>query len=304
MIVASGVSTAQDSVTLAASESGEGESDSTAVEIFRQSGGPTTTFDANISRQDEIGLRLGQSVSLTLAPFHSHRGYRIFNRGWQAATLVVNLGHPSMLTTYILPPDGAVLLPPYTGPGFATGFGLSIQNGGSQDSLAIGLDELGYDYPVALSANSPAFTCQFVNSPLLDSRAIAVTIAGHDPSPGGRVSVVARSPGAMVVSVDEPSPAPHEPLAFRLGPVGPNPFQETASFTFDLAREGVVEGSIHDLQGRPVRTIVARRLAPGRHVIEWDGLGADRRALTPGVYLFRFALDDRSVGAGKLVHVR
>jgi len=60
----------------------------------------------------------------------------------------------------------------------------------------------------------------------------------------------------------------------------PNPFNPTTTLEFELPAGGLVDLSVYNLRGERVRTLVAGRLAGGRHGAVFDGSG-----LASGLYV-------------------
>jgi hypothetical protein len=73
----------------------------------------------------------------------------------------------------------------------------------------------------------------------------------------------------------------------RLHPNYPNPFFPATTFSFDLKYEGRVRLSVHDAQGRLVRTLVNEDVGPGSHEIAWDGRSDAGEELSAGTYFYR-----------------
>lgn len=83
-------------------------------------------------------------------------------------------------------------------------------------------------------------------------------------------------------------------LPRRAVQVSPNPFNASRGPTvirIDLAKVQVPEPvtvRIHDLSGRPVRTLWRdREVTAGRHRVEWDGRDDAGQVVVPGIYLVR-----------------
>jgi C1A family cysteine protease len=75
---------------------------------------------------------------------------------------------------------------------------------------------------------------------------------------------------------------------FRFGPMYPNPFSERATISYSIPTPRRVKITVHDVQGRLVRTVVDGHQAPGTHDAYWDGRD-DRGADTAsGFYYVRF----------------
>ncbi len=87
------------------------------------------------------------------------------------------------------------------------------------------------------------------------------------------------------------SAAPDErqdlPAVSRLTGAAPNPFNPRTVIAFEIAQRGPCRVTLHDLQGRVVRTLVTGDLEPGRHEAVWDGLDEGGRRVASGVYMAR-----------------
>ena len=83
-------------------------------------------------------------------------------------------------------------------------------------------------------------------------------------------------------SVDEPSSS----LVPRQARVTPNPFSTTTSIGFALSASAEVRVSIHDAQGRLVRSLVHGPMAAGAHEVRWDGLDDQGREAGNGIYRY------------------
>lgn len=85
------------------------------------------------------------------------------------------------------------------------------------------------------------------------------------------------------------------PSGLRLDPPYPNPTSThvVLAFTVPLAGAGALE--IYDLLGRRVCEWRWTHLAPGRHVVEWDGRRSSGQRLSPGVYLCRLEVGDERI---------
>ena len=72
----------------------------------------------------------------------------------------------------------------------------------------------------------------------------------------------------------------------------PNPFTPSTLVRFVVPRDGVVNLTVFDVAGRPVRTLSEGFHAAGEYRITWDGARRDGGRLTPGVYLVRLEVGD------------
>jgi photosystem II stability/assembly factor-like uncharacterized protein len=64
----------------------------------------------------------------------------------------------------------------------------------------------------------------------------------------------------------------------------PNPFGVTTKVSFAIGSAGAVEVSVFDVEGRLVKTLVSKRMGPGRHQAAWDGRDERETRVAPGVY--------------------
>ncbi len=89
--------------------------------------------------------------------------------------------------------------------------------------------------------------------------------------------------------------------------VKPNPFRDAPGILYEIpggpGTYRLVLLQVYDAAGRHIRTLVEGPQPAGRHVAAWDGLDAEGRALTPGVYFCRMQAGD-TVLTCKIVVVR
>ncbi len=84
-----------------------------------------------------------------------------------------------------------------------------------------------------------------------------------------------------------PGPAAGRPALALLG-VAPNPISTSAALHFELgAGGGAVRIAIYEASGRRVCTLLDDVLAPGAHVVAWDGRDAGGALIPSGVYFAR-----------------
>jgi len=77
------------------------------------------------------------------------------------------------------------------------------------------------------------------------------------------------------------------PVALRLYPCQPNPFNPRTTVRFDLPAAAAVRLTVFDLAGRAVRVLVDDALPAGSHEAVWDGRDAAGRETSSGTYLAR-----------------
>ncbi len=75
------------------------------------------------------------------------------------------------------------------------------------------------------------------------------------------------------------------PVALRLEPSRPNPFNPRTTIAFATPVAGPVRVAIHDPRGRLVRVLLEGRVEAGRHALVWDGRDASGGGVASGVYL-------------------
>lgn len=82
-----------------------------------------------------------------------------------------------------------------------------------------------------------------------------------------------------------------QPLAgrFQLERSGANPFSAGTALRLTLDRDAVIQASVHDVNGRLVRTVASGPMTAGRHDLRWDGRQEDGSGAAGGVYYLRVA---------------
>jgi TolB protein len=91
------------------------------------------------------------------------------------------------------------------------------------------------------------------------------------------------------------------PLALRQNL--PNPFNPSTRIEFQLPARCLVTLAIYDTRGALVRTLVHKELAGGAHHASWDGLDAQGRRASSGLYFYRLTASKQSISR-KLVLMR
>lgn len=109
----------------------------------------------------------------------------------------------------------------------------------------------------------------------------------HDFRGGVNTDVYAYRITSLGTAV-EPTAAPRVPA--RIYPARPNPFNPNTVLEFSLDASSSVTFTIHDVQGRRVRTLAQGSLDAGRHTYRWDGADQQGRACGSGVYFARLSL--------------
>jgi hypothetical protein len=83
----------------------------------------------------------------------------------------------------------------------------------------------------------------------------------------------------------------------------PNPFHNSTSIHFALAKEGPVEITIYDVAGRPVRGLLRANRPAGVHSVTWDGTTSTGHPASAGVYRCVLRSDGAQV-ARTMIRVR
>ena len=82
---------------------------------------------------------------------------------------------------------------------------------------------------------------------------------------------------------------PQAPLVTQLAPSKPNPFRQSATLSFSLAKGGPVEMHLYSVDGRRVRTLVNGVRGAGEYSLVWDGRDDNGTPLAAGVYYLRLS---------------
>ncbi len=81
--------------------------------------------------------------------------------------------------------------------------------------------------------------------------------------------------------------SPRQPQAFRLQPIFPNPFSQTATLNFSLRHSKPVAIHIFNIRGQAVLSQVLGTLPSGRHRFVWNGKNTQGGTVGSGVYFVR-----------------
>jgi C1A family cysteine protease len=152
--------------------------------------------------------------------------------------------------------------------------------------IAVKFTNQSYVYPLAVDADGPAASNRSWISPAGSGW---VSLYGNSAD----VTIRARTSTALVLAVEgadgggDEVPVAEAPTSLRLDAAWPNPFNPRTNLRYALPRDGNVEVTIHDLQGRLVRTLVRGAQFAGEHQVSWDGRADDGRPVPSGPYLGR-----------------
>lgn len=104
----------------------------------------------------------------------------------------------------------------------------------------------------------------------------------HYPSDHyGLLTILSTSDTPLTTNLQSPS----LPETYVLQPAYPNPFNATISIPIMIHKDQLLLViTINDITGKNIRTLCNRKLAPGKHIINWDGLDDDKQQVASGVY--------------------
>lgn len=72
----------------------------------------------------------------------------------------------------------------------------------------------------------------------------------------------------------------------------PNPFNESTTVQFELAKTAVTSLSVYNLKGQKLRVLHNSSLNSGQHKIVWDGKDSQGKPVNSGIYLIRMDSDN------------
>ncbi|MHB2154781.1 FlgD immunoglobulin-like domain containing protein [Calditrichota bacterium GD2] len=95
------------------------------------------------------------------------------------------------------------------------------------------------------------------------------------------------------VKIDPKDDRP-SPIAFKLLPNYPNPFNPATVISFQLKQASPVTLEIFDGQGKRIKTLLNKVMLPGKHVVRWNGSNHAGQPVAAGVYWYRLRAGDFS----------
>jgi hypothetical protein len=81
------------------------------------------------------------------------------------------------------------------------------------------------------------------------------------------------------------------PNAVSLRAPYPNPFNPSTAISFTVGKRQNVRLTVYDAEGRRVARLADREFAAGSHTIRWNGLNAEGRSVSSGVFFVRMVAD-------------
>ena len=106
--------------------------------------------------------------------------------------------------------------------------------------------------------------------------------------------------GKVSTGTDDLSELPRRTV---LNPIFPNPFNHSATISFEIAKSSSVKLAIYDLLGKRVRILADGLFRSGRHQVDWDGHTDSGSPLGSGVYFAKMETDGKS-SSRKIVLLR
>jgi hypothetical protein len=79
------------------------------------------------------------------------------------------------------------------------------------------------------------------------------------------------------------------PSRTMLAPAAPNPFRQSSTLAFSLARGGDVELAIYSVDGRRVRTLARGMMDVGEYRMTWDGRDDNGAPVAAGMFYARLS---------------
>lgn len=125
----------------------------------------------------------------------------------------------------------------------------------------------------------------------VDTQANTVTFSTTDLS-----NYYALSAPSVITGIDDPGDSV-VPSQFVLEQNYPNPFNPSTTIQFELPAAAQVQLVVYNLLGQRIAVLVDEARPAGRYSVQWNGRDDAGRAVSSGIYLFRFE-------AGEQVNVR
>ena len=93
--------------------------------------------------------------------------------------------------------------------------------------------------------------------------------------------------------------SPNKLATFTLQQNYPNPFNPVTNIEYTLAKSGMVELSVFNLQGQLIDKLVNNRKKAGNHLISFDGTN-----YSSGIYFYRLKIDGQTKGIKKMALIK
>ena len=83
--------------------------------------------------------------------------------------------------------------------------------------------------------------------------------------------------------------------------VYPNPFINEIKIDFNINKEENINISIYNINGQLVKTVLNKKILPGKYTVKWDGTNNANQRIGFGTYLYRFTANGTLVQSGQIV---
>lgn len=100
---------------------------------------------------------------------------------------------------------------------------------------------------------------------------------------------------------DEPNATP---MAVRLEPNYPNPFNSSTTLSYSAEVTHHVRLCIYDISGHHITTVVDRANPPGMYTYQWNGTDLQGREVPSGLYLYTLYISGNRVATRKMMKMK
>ncbi len=97
---------------------------------------------------------------------------------------------------------------------------------------------------------------------------------------------------SLILSVDEVDNGGILPNNFSLEQNYPNPFNPNTTIKFSLQTASQTKVEVFNMLGQPIKVLVDEKLSAGNKKVNWDGLNADGKSVSSGIYFYRIITDE------------
>ncbi len=82
-------------------------------------------------------------------------------------------------------------------------------------------------------------------------------------------------------------------MSFRVFQNYPNPFNNWTAITWTQAKEDIVRGTIYNIQGEEVKSILSNKFSSGKNTTIWDGTDNKGNKVSSGIYFLTIRLQNQ-----------
>jgi hypothetical protein len=174
------------------------------------------------------------------------------------------------------------------------GVGARVSNWGATDtcffSMTVASTSRSIEFVDSIleMAGMTAYTFAPDNADLLNNQLRVYVDAGID----GSIDDTILLNNNVLTDVDEQGSNDQLPYRFELAQNYPNPFNPVTTIEYSLPERAQVTIEVFNVLGQRVRTLVNDTKSAGSYRIEWNGNDETGKAVSTGVYLYRFSAGD------------